>query len=214
TTPPETTIDSGPSGTVSSGSAMLVFSASEPGTSFGCSLDGADFGPCSSPQSYSGLADGSHTFAVRATDLAGNVDATPASRSWRIDTAAPDTTITSGPTGTTASGSASFAFSASEAGSSYECALDGSAFASCSSPKSYSGLANGSHTFQVRATDAAGNVDPTPAGSTWIVQGATTPTLYAQVGPTATISLKYASGSRVRRLPAGAYTIVVRDLST
>jgi hypothetical protein len=48
--------------------------------------------------------------------------------------------------------------------------LDGAAFAACSSPKSYSDLADGSHTFQVRATDAAANTDPTPASSSWTIE--------------------------------------------
>ena len=39
------------------------------------------------------------------------------------------------------------------------------------SPKAYTGLAPGSHTFEVRATDPAGNVDPTPATRTWTVTG-------------------------------------------
>ncbi len=37
------------------------------------------------------------------------------------------------------------------------CQLDGSTFKACSSPKSYSGLSGGSHTFAVKAGDAAGN---------------------------------------------------------
>lgn len=94
TTPPETTIDSGPSGTVTSDSASFTFSASEPGSTFECSLDGTAFSPCSSPQEYSGLADGTHTFEVRATDAAGNTDPTPASRSWTVDTSgAPSYTL-------------------------------------------------------------------------------------------------------------------------
>jgi acid phosphatase type 7 len=79
------------------------------------------------------------------------------------DVTPPQTTITSGPTGAVKTTSATFAFVASEAGSIFECKLDSGAFTSCSSPKTYSGLAVGGHTFQVRATDVAGNTDLTPA---------------------------------------------------
>lgn len=87
----------------------------------------------------------------------------------RPDTTAPNTTITSGPSGFVRNTSATFGFSSSEAGSTFQCSLDGAAFAGCSSPKSYSGLANKRHTFKVRATDQAGNIDPTPATRTWTV---------------------------------------------
>ena len=78
TSPPETAIDSGPSGTFTNSSASFTFSSSETGSTFECSLDAGAFGSCTSPKSYSGLSDGSHTFSVRAIDAAGNVDATPA----------------------------------------------------------------------------------------------------------------------------------------
>jgi hypothetical protein len=86
-----------------------------------------------------------------------------------VDTTPPDTTITAAPLAVSTSSSASFSFTATEAGSSFACQLDASAFAACTSPQSYSGLALGTHTFQVRATDPAGNTDPTPASYTWIV---------------------------------------------
>jgi peptidoglycan/xylan/chitin deacetylase (PgdA/CDA1 family) len=89
TTPPDTTIDSGPSGTVSSTSASFAFSSSEPNSTFECALDGAANSSCTSPNAYTGLASGSHAFSVRATDAAGNVDPTPATRTWTIDTTAP-----------------------------------------------------------------------------------------------------------------------------
>jgi hypothetical protein len=110
---------------------------------------------------------------VRATDAAGNIDASPATRSFTVDTGtppddttAPDTSITSGPTGTTSMTSASFVFAATESGSTFACRLDGGAYATCASPKAYTNLTNGSHTFSVRATDAAGNTDASPTSQT------------------------------------------------
>lgn len=88
TTPPQTAIDSGPSGTTSSTSASFSFSASETGSIFACSTDGGAAAPCTSPATLSGLAAGTHTFSVRATDGAGNTDPTPAQRTWTVDPAA------------------------------------------------------------------------------------------------------------------------------
>ena len=153
--------------------ASFEFSATATGESFECNLDSSDWAPCSSPQAYSGLGEGSHTFAVRAKDSAGNVDASPATRTWAIDIAAPDTSIVSGPSGSVTTRTASFAFSASEAAATFECKLDAEDWAACTSPKAYSGLANGSHTFSVRAKDAFGTVDASPATRTWMVNAQT-----------------------------------------
>lgn len=85
TTPPDTTIDSGPSGTVTDSSATFEFSSTEAHSSFECRLDNALFSPCTSPKSYSDLTEGSHTFEVRAIDIWGNIDSSPASRTWTFD---------------------------------------------------------------------------------------------------------------------------------
>lgn len=90
--PPKTTITSGPSGTVKSDSATFKFASSEPGSTFRCSLDGAAFADCASPKSYSSLASRSHTFRVAAVDRAGNLDATPATRTWTVDKILPTVT--------------------------------------------------------------------------------------------------------------------------
>jgi hypothetical protein len=199
TTAPDTTITSGPSGTVTTASATFAFTSTETGSTFGCSLDGAPFTSCSSPISYSNLTNGSHTFAVRATDAAGNTDGSAATSTWTVnvaDTTPPDTTITGGPTGTVATPDASFTFTSTETGSTFACSLDGAAYAACTVPASYTGLANGSHTFSVQATDAAGNTDPTPASSTWTVNVAgdtTPPDTTITGGPTGTVTTANAS---------------------
>ena len=172
-TPPQTTIDSGPSGLTTATSASLHFSTTEPdvGSSFECRLDAGAWTTCTTPQTPSALPDGDHTYEVRATDVAGNVDPTPASRTWTVDTTPPQTSIDSGPAALTNSSSASLQFSTSEpaAGSSFECRLDNGAWAACGAPQNLSGLGDGSHTYEVRATDVVGNTDPTPATRSWTV---------------------------------------------
>src|ERR1700704_2960281 len=63
----------------------------------------------------------------------------------------PDTRIVSAPSGVLDSASVSISFRATVAKSSFQCRLDGAAWKTCRSPKSYGGLANGPHTFAVRA---------------------------------------------------------------
>ena len=85
------------------------------------------------------------------------------------DTTPPETTINSGPQPKTKSKSASFGFSSSEQGSTFQCSLDDGPFEPCSSPEDVK-VKKGKHTFEVRATDAAGNTDPTPATQSWTVK--------------------------------------------
>jgi hypothetical protein len=180
TTPPQTSIASGPPATTTSTTAKFVFSSSELGSSFECNLDGAGWAPCATPEAYAAVAVGPHQLSVRAVDTAENADATPATRSWTVeeligpppppDTTPPQTSISGGPATATTSTSATFAFASSEAGSSFECNLDGAGWGVCTSPSAYSGFTIGPHQFSVRAIDAALNVDPTPATSSWTVE--------------------------------------------
>lgn len=64
--------------------AVFSFSADET-ASFTCSLDGGGWTSCASPTTYSDLGSGWHTFAVQATDTAGNADPTPAETSWHAN---------------------------------------------------------------------------------------------------------------------------------
>jgi Right handed beta helix region/Bacterial TSP3 repeat len=197
TTAPQTTINSGPTGSVPVATASFTFSASEGGSAFQCRVDGGAWGGCTSPRAYAGLQDGSHTFEVRATDDAGNTDGSPATRTWTVDTVAPDTMIASAPAQTTTSSSASFSFGSADAAA-FNCRLDGAAWSACTSPRAYSVLASGSHTFDVRARDAAGNVDPTPASVTWLIAppaDTTPPDTQITAGPTGTVTSASASFS-------------------
>jgi hypothetical protein len=83
----------------------------------------------------------------------------------------PDTSIVSGPPSSTTSTSASFAFQRADAAlpATFECSLDGAAFAACGSPAGYGSLGVGAHTFQVRARDGFGTPDPTPASASWTI---------------------------------------------
>lgn len=174
--PPDTNLGSGPEGTVASDSATFTFSSSKAGSTFECSLDGSAFAGCVSPQGYTGLSQGSHTFGVRAIDGAGNVDATPATRSWTVDTVGPDASITDGPPDPSDSRSASFAFTGAEPGGGYQCKIDGAgstgAFSPCTSGQSFTVDADGAYTFSVRASDALGNFGAA-ASRTWTID--TTP---------------------------------------
>jgi M6 family metalloprotease-like protein len=189
-TAPETTITGGPAEgvTVTSREADVAF-ASESGATFECRVDSGAWAGCGSPHRLRDLADGRHRFEVRARDEAGNIDASPAARTWSVDAGAPDTVIGDGPPegSITAARDARFGFS-SEAGAQFECRLDGTAFVPCGSPVVYAGLGDGAHTFEVRAVDAVGNADPSPAQRSWAVD-ATAPdtTITAGVGEGATV---------------------------
>jgi hypothetical protein len=167
TGPPTAALTSAPSALSNINAATFAFSADEP-SSFECNLDDRGFEQCSSPATYHGLGDGQHAFSVRARDAVGNFSAA-VSHAWAIDTTAPETTLASAPKSGTTATSATFTFSASENGT-FECRLNGAPFALCASPKAYSGLGQGDHRFEVRAIDAAGNADATPALHAWKIQ--------------------------------------------
>ncbi|MFP2930260.1 Ig-like domain-containing protein [Pyxidicoccus sp. 3LG] len=233
-TAPETVFTTAPVNPTNQRVATFAFRAEEAGVRFECRLDAADFSPCTSPLESVPLGEGLHTFQVRATDAAGNVESTPASHSWRVDLTAPETEITSGPPLDVNQGEAHFTFRSSEEGVSFECRVDSAAYAPCTSTASYSGLGEGAHTFHVRARDAAGNVDDSAASSTWRVDVTAPETRLTQVpagsssSPSATFAFESnEAGARfecslddggfgsctspvVISLPEGAHTFQVR----
>ncbi len=220
---PETELTAQPSPISPSATASFSFKGTDSGSgvaSFECRLDEGAWIACTSPQKYEGLGEGSHKFEVRALDKAGNADASPAVFAWLVDTKAPDTEITAQPSVISPSATASFNFQGTDAGSgvaSFECRLDEGAWAACSSPQPYSSLTEGSHKFEVRALDKAGNADSSPAIYSWLVDTKAPDTeLTAQpaaISPSASASFSFKgtdSGSGVAsfecRLDEGAWT--------
>jgi len=139
---PETTIDSGPSGTVGSPSATFAFSSDNPSATFLCDLDGGGYSACTSPKGYAGLVDGSHTFFVRAK-VDTNQDPTPASRTWTIDTRPATTLSISAPSKVSAGSRATISGTLS------------SADAACTNAQQVT-LKNGSATAGTATTSATG----------------------------------------------------------
>src|SRR5690242_11250228 len=121
-------------------------------------------GPYSVPWNIPG-ADGNHALAAVATDNAGH--ASSDIRNVDVDRTAPDTTITAKPADPSSVATPSFSFSSTEAGSTFECRVDGGTWSPCTSPHSVAGLTDNAHTLDVRATDAAGNTDASPDTWTW-----------------------------------------------
>src|SRR5690349_20756326 len=80
--PPDTTIESGPQGLNTTAMPTFQFSSNVAGATFQCSLDHAPYSGCSSPLQLPQLGQGPHVFDVRAVDSTGQVDPTPAERSW------------------------------------------------------------------------------------------------------------------------------------
>lgn len=191
TTPPRTVIEAPPSGTIGTDEVTLRFTASEaPGpaatgegaaapaggeaVTFECRRDSADpaaWAPCSSPATFTGLADGPHKIEVRAIDAAGNVDPDPAVVTFVVDTTPPDTTVDTAPSAQIEVDEATITFSSPQ-GTVFECRLDpqpASSWEPCDGSVALTGLAAGWHTFEVRAGDSFGRFDPTPAVVTFFV---------------------------------------------
>ncbi len=161
-TAPSVNITSGPADLTNSTSATFAFNGSDDGvaiTYFECRVDSQAFSACGSPQSYSNLTEGLHKFEVRGRDSVGNMSA-PASRGWIIDTTAPAITFIQTPDSPTMQSNADYKYNVTDSGgiAKTECSIDGGAYQACASDaKSYTGLAIGSHTFKIKATDKAGN---------------------------------------------------------
>ena len=135
---------------------------------FECRVDGAGApAPCTSPATLPAQADGATAWSSARSTWPATCRAS-LQTGWTLDTVPPETALTAGPEGATTATGATFGYSGDALGGTplarFECALDGAPFATCPAAGTTSrGLAAAAHEFAVRAVDAAGNADPTPA---------------------------------------------------
>ncbi|MBX7100183.1 MAG: DUF11 domain-containing protein, partial [Myxococcaceae bacterium] len=188
-TPPDTGFLSTPPATTSSTMAAFTFTTTQTPSTFQCRLEqtGA-FAACTNPVTFT-LAQGQHVLEVRAIDAAGNVDPTPASYTWVIDTSAPAAPSIAAPAaGSSVSDTTPTVSGSAEAGSTVTVRIDGAVactavatggvFSCDVSPA----LVEGQHTARANATDAAGNVSANSNQPTFTVD-VTAPTAPVISGP-------------------------------
>jgi hypothetical protein len=231
TTAPKTVIEGAPTGTIAVAEVILRFSAEEAGAgavgsaeggdgaagseegdaageapaTFECRLDSAAWFPCSSPKTFSGLSDGSHTIEVRSIDAAGNVESIPSVTTFAVDTALPETTVDTAPSAKIEVNEATITFS-SPKGTVFQCRLDpqpASPWLPCDGSVSLVGLAQGMHTFEVRAGDSFGRFDPTPAVVTFFVDIPVNGARLAAAPLAGTVKIKTPGSTKFRPLTEG-----------
>jgi hypothetical protein len=192
----DTVIDSAPSSPTSATTATFTFHSTAAGATFACSLDGAAATACTSPVSYSGLADGPHTFSVTAT-ANGTTDPSPATSSWTVDTTPPTapsnlTATAAGPTTVNLSWGAS---TDANGVTGYDIIRNGTTIgtAPCTSTSYTDASASPGtqYTYTVDARDGAGNrSQPSAPANVTTPVGVTSPTLVQAAGSTtATVTL-------------------------
>lgn len=171
---PNTTITSTPPNPDRLTTTTLQFASTIASSTFRCKLDSGNYAACTSPRAVTIAGEGPHTFSVYAS-ANGVDDTTPATYTWTLDTAPPSISIEAKPPQRTTSTSASFQF-VTEAGAERACRIDNKPFATCATATTHevSGLGTGTHTFEIRATDAANNVNT--ASYQWIVEPPCAPT--------------------------------------
>ncbi|KAF0219268.1 MAG: putative hemagglutinin/hemolysin [Geobacteraceae bacterium] len=175
TTAPDTAINGQPANPSDSKTGSFTFSSPDNTVTFECSINAGAYAACISPYNFnlSALSDGNHTFSVRAKDLAANIDPTPASYTWMIDTVMPAAAINGAPPSPTNATTATLTIGGDEVVA-YRYKLDAGAYSAetpITTGISLASLGEGEHTVSVVGRDSAGNwqAEANATTKTWMV---------------------------------------------
>jgi hypothetical protein len=189
-TPRQTRLEGGPEGLIAGSPVVFDYGSDDYSAEFECSLDGGPFAPCGFEEERieTPLADGPHTFKVRAVDQAGNVDPSPAVRSFRVDGTPPTLKLTEAPYGLVRDPRPVFRFKASGEDklrcrlSSEDLGPDPYPPGPCTGPDFFRPprpLPDDSYEFRVWVTDRAGNEASAARGFRIYTQPGTPPSPFA-----------------------------------
>lgn len=175
--------------------ATFTFTSDEPLATFLCAVDDKAFAACTSPYTTAALADGDHVFKVKAVDVAGNEDPSPATHAWVIDSNLPRLEIV-GPPALTNVRATLLSITASKPVEGFACAVGDAALAPCVAISStaaqyeFDASPDGAYVLHVEADDAVGYT--ATATYEWVVD-ATAPVLTAPTAPAAVNNLSSVS---------------------
>ncbi len=147
-------------GTAEAGSTVRIYSTSD---CSGSPLASGTAGELDSPGlTVNVAADQTTSLRARASDRAGNESDCSAAIEYTEDSTPPDTELTDAPLPESAKRKVKFAFSSTEAQSTFRCSIDKGTIKQCKPPLTKR-VERGTHVFRVYALDRSGNADATPA---------------------------------------------------
>ena len=225
---PDTVIDSGiPAAQTTQTSATFSFHSTQSPATFQCQLDGATAQACTSPTTYPGLANGSHSFSVQATAASGT-DPSPATAAWIVDTTPPTAPVLGATASTSTTVNLAWTAASDANGiAAYDITRNGTPLTSVSSSAtSYpdtTAAANTQYTYQVVARDPAGNsapsntatvtTPPTSSSGPLLVQAAGTATSTASTASTVMLPASSTAGDLLV-LSASVYTGLTNPITS
>lgn len=154
--PPRPVILTGPDRYTASTDATFTFTSFGTGSTRCRITGGTFFTPCGSPKTYASLPDGSYFFEFKARRASGPWVKSPRYR-WTVDTADPVLSFQRSPGALTNTNSPVFTIAPTLGIVDRQCQLDDHGFSPCEARNKLGPLSDGPHTFEVKATDRAGN---------------------------------------------------------